>query len=94
MAWNQLAQLLAFLNVQDNLRDALQTVFGDFQDRLDYVAQLPEAIWRQGVTNARIIVTPGGGGGIPETTDKIMGMHPEISRRQIRQGVKSEPPAL
>ncbi len=61
MAWCQLAQLLAFLNVQDALLVALQTLFGNFNDRIDYVAQLPEAVWRQGVTAARIIVTPAAG---------------------------------
>ena len=30
MAWVTLTELLAFLNVQDNLRDALQMIFGDF----------------------------------------------------------------
>ena len=49
MAWATLTELLAFLNVQNNLRDALQNIFGDFTDRIDYVAHLPEAIWRQGV---------------------------------------------
>ena len=43
-AWNTLAQLLAFLNVQDNLRDALQVPFGDFQNRIDYVASIPEMV--------------------------------------------------
>ena len=56
MAWATLTELMAFLNVQNNLRDALQNIFGDFTDRIDYVAHLPEAIWRQGVGNARIIV--------------------------------------
>ena len=55
MGWNTLTQLYAFLNVQNNLRDALANIFGNFTDSIAYVAQLPEAIWRQGVQNSRII---------------------------------------
>ena len=56
LAWNTLQQLLAFLQMADALRHALETRFATFNESVTAVTLLPEDIWRQGVAQAQLVV--------------------------------------
>ena len=53
VGWATLNDLLVHLNAHARLLDALQIVFGDFQDRIASVATIPEHTWRTEMINVQ-----------------------------------------
>ena len=58
LGWQTMVDLQTHVGMRDEVFDAVEVAVGQFGDRIAPLAMLPEEIYRNAITNARVIVTP------------------------------------